>query len=154
MTQLTWTIDVDGATTHAMYDPSPDGDHAAVFVCAHGAGGNMNAHEAALLDPLQVVARNTSATHVSVPALAPGEKKFADDEFGAQSWYFVLSQRLPLREALATADGWGGDDYVAFDRSGTTRIGKLILNHSFMIPGLVSTAVAVVTGLAIGRLFF
>ena len=36
---------------------------------------------------------------------------------------------------------------VNFDRSGTTRIGKYVLNHSFMIPGLVSTVVAVITGL-------
>lgn len=43
---------------------------------------------------------------------------------------------------------------VNFDRSGTTRIGKYILNHSFMIPGLVSTIVAVSTGLIIGKLFF
>src|SRR5439155_24844629 len=43
---------------------------------------------------------------------------------------------------------------VNFDRSGTTRIGKYILNHSFMIPGLVSTIVAVGTGLLIGKLFF
>jgi anaerobic C4-dicarboxylate transporter DcuA len=43
---------------------------------------------------------------------------------------------------------------VNFDRSGTTRIGKYVLNHSFMIPGLISTAVAVGTGLVIGKLFF
>lgn len=43
---------------------------------------------------------------------------------------------------------------VNFDRSGTTRIGKYVLNHSFMIPGLVSTTVAVVTGLLIAKLFF
>lgn len=43
---------------------------------------------------------------------------------------------------------------VNFDRSGTTRIGKYVLNHSFMIPGLVSTAVAITTGLAIAKLFF
>ncbi len=36
-----------------------------------------------------------------------------------------------------------------FDLSGTTRIGKYVLNHSFMIPGLVATVVAVATGLAI-----
>lgn len=40
---------------------------------------------------------------------------------------------------------------VNFDRSGTTRIGKYVLNHSFMLPGLVSTAVAVTTGLLIAR---
>jgi len=43
---------------------------------------------------------------------------------------------------------------VNFDRSGTTRIGKYILNHSFMIPGLVSTIVAVGTGLVISKVFF
>jgi anaerobic C4-dicarboxylate transporter DcuA len=43
---------------------------------------------------------------------------------------------------------------INFDRSGTTRIGKYVLNHSFMLPGLVSTAVAVGTGLAIAKLFF
>jgi anaerobic C4-dicarboxylate transporter DcuA len=43
---------------------------------------------------------------------------------------------------------------VNFDRSGTTRIGKYVLNHSFMIPGLVSTIVAVVSGLTIAKLFF
>src|SRR5206468_11030224 len=43
---------------------------------------------------------------------------------------------------------------VNFDRSGTTRIGRFILNHSFMIPGLVSTIVAIAMGLIIGKLFF
>ena len=43
---------------------------------------------------------------------------------------------------------------VNFDRSGTTRIGRYVLNHSFMLPGLVATVVAVTTGLAIAKLFF
>ncbi|MFN8006929.1 MAG: anaerobic C4-dicarboxylate transporter [Terriglobia bacterium] len=33
---------------------------------------------------------------------------------------------------------------VSFDQSGTTRIGKYLLNHSFMLPGLVTTATATV----------
>lgn len=36
---------------------------------------------------------------------------------------------------------------INFDRTGTTRIGKYILNHSFMMPGMVATVVAVATGL-------
>ncbi|MFJ7735638.1 anaerobic C4-dicarboxylate transporter family protein [Lysinibacillus sp. NPDC097287] len=36
---------------------------------------------------------------------------------------------------------------INFDRTGTTRIGKYILNHSFMLPGLVSTISAVVIGI-------
>ena len=43
---------------------------------------------------------------------------------------------------------------VNFDRSGTTRIGKYVLNHSFMLPGLISTVTAVTTGLIISKLFF
>ena len=35
---------------------------------------------------------------------------------------------------------------VNFDRSGTTVIGKYLLNHSFMMPGLVSVIVATVVG--------
>jgi anaerobic C4-dicarboxylate transporter DcuA len=40
---------------------------------------------------------------------------------------------------------------INFDLSGTTRIGKYVLNHSFMIPGLVSTAVAVTVGLLLAQ---
>lgn len=38
---------------------------------------------------------------------------------------------------------------INFDSTGTTHIGKYILNHSFMMPGLVSTAVAIGVGLLI-----
>lgn len=36
---------------------------------------------------------------------------------------------------------------INFDRTGTTRIGKYILNHSFMMPGLIATGVSVGLGL-------
>lgn len=35
---------------------------------------------------------------------------------------------------------------VNFDRSGTTVIGKNLLNHSFMLPGMTSVAVSTVAG--------
>jgi len=38
---------------------------------------------------------------------------------------------------------------IQFDRTGTTRIGKYVLNHSFMLPGLVTTAAAVGAGLVL-----
>ena len=41
MTAAHWTIAVGNETTSAIHDPAPDGDHSVVFVCAHGAGGNM-----------------------------------------------------------------------------------------------------------------
>lgn len=42
---------------------------------------------------------------------------------------------------------------INFDRTGTTRIGKYILNHSFMMPGLVATTVAILTGLLLIQLY-
>ncbi len=43
---------------------------------------------------------------------------------------------------------------INFDLAGTTKIGKYVLNHSFMIPGLVSTSVAVFVGLMIAKVIF
>ncbi len=42
---------------------------------------------------------------------------------------------------------------MQFDRSRTTRIGKYLLNHSFMLPGLICTVGAVGIGLLIGSFF-
>lgn len=36
---------------------------------------------------------------------------------------------------------------IQFDRTGTTRIGKYVLNHSFMLPGIVTTLASVIAGL-------
>lgn len=42
---------------------------------------------------------------------------------------------------------------ISFDRTGTTRIGKYLLNHSFMIPGLIGVGCATVVGYTISVLF-
>ncbi|MGL4993709.1 MAG: anaerobic C4-dicarboxylate transporter family protein [Bacteroidales bacterium] len=42
---------------------------------------------------------------------------------------------------------------INFDRTGTTRIGKYVLNHSFMMPGMVATISAVATGLLLIQLY-
>ena len=42
---------------------------------------------------------------------------------------------------------------INFDRTGTTKIGKYILNHSFMMPGLVATIVAIGVGLLMMQVF-
>ena len=39
---MSWQIQVRESSTTAVYDPAPNGDHSTVFVCAHGAGGNMS----------------------------------------------------------------------------------------------------------------
>ena len=96
-------------------------------VATSGGNGAVNAlfrhpptHESALLDPLRVLAGGTAATKVDVPALHAGEKEFDSGELGVLTWYLMLAQRLPLPQALAAADGWGGDAYVGFQHDGTT----------------------------------
>ncbi len=42
---------------------------------------------------------------------------------------------------------------INFDRTGTTKIGKYILNHSFMMPGMVATTVAVLAGLLLIQIY-
>jgi anaerobic C4-dicarboxylate transporter DcuA len=41
---------------------------------------------------------------------------------------------------------------VSFDQTGTTKIGKYLLNHSFMLPGLVTIASTVMIALLLSRL--
>jgi len=43
---------------------------------------------------------------------------------------------------------------VNFDRSGTTVIGKYLLNHSFMMPGLISVFVSTVVAYLIANVLF
>ena len=42
---------------------------------------------------------------------------------------------------------------INFDRTGTTRIGKYLFNHSFMIPGLIGVGSATIIGYIIGAFF-
>ena len=42
---------------------------------------------------------------------------------------------------------------INFDRTGTTRIGKWVLNHSFMMPGIVATVVSILVGLLLIQIF-
>ena len=43
---------------------------------------------------------------------------------------------------------------VNFDRSGTTIIGKYLLNHSFMMPGLISVSVSTIVAYILSTLFY
>lgn len=42
---------------------------------------------------------------------------------------------------------------INFDRTGTTGIGKWVLNHSFMMPGMVATVVSLAVGVLLVQLF-
>jgi anaerobic C4-dicarboxylate transporter DcuB len=35
---------------------------------------------------------------------------------------------------------------IQFDRSGTTRIGKYVINHSFIVPGLIGVITSCIAG--------
>lgn len=43
---------------------------------------------------------------------------------------------------------------ISFDRDGTTKIGKYILNHSFMLPGVILITITVTLGFVIANIFF
>ena len=43
---------------------------------------------------------------------------------------------------------------VSFDATGTTRIGKYLLNHSFMLPGMVSIVTSIIIGLVLSKFLF
>ncbi len=60
--------------------------------------------------------------------------------FPAVNGYFFL----PTYATLLAA--------ISFDQTGTTRIGKYVLNHSFMLPGLVATVSSVIIGFLIGKM--
>lgn len=61
--------------------------------------------------------------------------------FGASYGYFILPT-YPSDLAC-----------IGFDRTGTTRIGKYVINHSFIIPGLISVFTSCVVGYALVSLF-
>lgn len=42
---------------------------------------------------------------------------------------------------------------IGFDRSGTTRIGKFVINHSFIVPGLIGVGVGCVVGWLLVKTF-
>jgi anaerobic C4-dicarboxylate transporter DcuA len=60
--------------------------------------------------------------------------------FPAVNGYFFL----PTYATLLAA--------ISFDQTGTTKIGKYVLNHSFMLPGLVATISSVLIGLVMAKI--
>ncbi|HYS80308.1 MAG TPA: anaerobic C4-dicarboxylate transporter family protein, partial [Anaeromyxobacteraceae bacterium] len=43
---------------------------------------------------------------------------------------------------------------INMDRTGTTHIGKYLLNHSFMVPGLIGVSVSTVVAYLLSRVAF
>ncbi len=42
---------------------------------------------------------------------------------------------------------------ISFDRSGTTRIGKYVINHSFIIPGILGVATSATVGFMLAKFY-
>ena len=88
-------------------------------------------HDDVLLDPfLFLTGEGSTRPPVKVPATTTGEEEFDSGQFGALGWYFLLAERMPLRDALAAVRGWDGDAYVAFERDEITCVRMAVRNDS------------------------
>lgn len=70
-------------------------------------------HQIQLLQPWRMGTAWTSPTFAK-PVLQRGQTLADRGEFGAFDLYLVLAQRLPVAQALAAADGWGGDQFMSY----------------------------------------
>jgi hypothetical protein len=68
----------------------------------------------ALLDPLGYLTDGDEGAAVDTPELDDDETEIDSGGFGAFSLYLTLAQRLEPKAAMAAADTWGGDAYVAY----------------------------------------
>lgn len=101
---------------------------------------NTPKHEAALLDAFEVLQDDTGAEAVEVPGLGAGEEKFDAGEFGSLTLFFVLSERIDMKKALAAADGWNGDRYVGFTRDGVSCVKVDVVGDSEESAELLESA--------------
>jgi anaerobic C4-dicarboxylate transporter len=43
---------------------------------------------------------------------------------------------------------------INFDKTGTTKVGKFLINHSFILPGITLTFVSMIVAYFIGNYFY
>jgi anaerobic C4-dicarboxylate transporter DcuB len=90
----------------------------------------------ALLIVSKLVNSQAAAVSAMVPvALSIGVPPGYVVAFAAASYGYYILPTYP--SDLAT---------IQFDRSGTTRIGKYVINHSFILPGLIGVFTSCVVG--------
>jgi len=95
------------------------------------------AYALALLLVSKLVNSQAAAVSAMVPvALSIGVPPGYIVAFAAASYGYYILPTYP--SDLAT---------IQFDRSGTTRIGKYVINHSFILPGLIGVATSCLAGL-------
>ena len=97
------------------------------------------AYALALLIVSKLVNSQAAAVSAMVPvALAIGVPPGYIVAFAAASYGYYILPTYP--SDLAT---------IQFDRSGTTRIGKYVINHSFILPGLIGVGTSCLAGLVL-----
>lgn len=97
------------------------------------------AYALALLVVSKLVNSQAAAVSAMVPvALSIGVPPGYIVAFAAASYGYYILPTYP--SDLAT---------IQFDRSGTTRIGKYVINHSFILPGLIGVGTSCLIGLAL-----
>jgi len=100
------------------------------------------AYALALLVVSKFVNSQAAAISALVPvALAIGVPPGYVVAFGAAAYGYYILPTYP--SDLAT---------IQFDRSGTTHIGKYVINHSFIVPGLIGVFTSCVFGLILATL--
>ncbi|MET0626842.1 MAG: DUF6782 family putative metallopeptidase, partial [Acidimicrobiia bacterium] len=73
--------------------------------------------EEQIIDPV-ALDRGDVPVVVKLPSFVAGETpKGEASDWGAFSWYLLLSSRLPWRQALTAVEGWGGDRYRSYVRA-------------------------------------
>ncbi|MBW3085494.1 Anaerobic C4-dicarboxylate transporter DcuB [Austwickia sp. TVS 96-490-7B] len=106
----------------------------------------VQAHVWTFAIALFLVSKLVNSQAAALTAMAPIGLKIGVDPvtligfFGASYGYFFLPT-YPSDLAC-----------IGFDRTGTTRIGKYILNHSFMIPGFICVITGCLVGTALARI--
>lgn len=75
--------------------------------------------EEGLVDPWTASERQ-AAWPVDEPDVPEGAEEVDSGTFGAPSLLFMLAERISPRTALVATDGWGGDQYVAYEQDGRT----------------------------------
>lgn len=94
---------------------------------------------------LLIVSKLVNSQAAALVAIAPIGLQLGIDPaiivgfYGAAYGYFILPT-YPSDLAC-----------IGFDRTGTTRIGKFVINHSFIIPGFISVITSCVVGTALAQ---
>jgi anaerobic C4-dicarboxylate transporter DcuB len=97
---------------------------------------------------LFVVSKLVNSQAAAIAAIAPLGVQLGVDPL-------VMLAFLPASYGYFVLPTYASDlACIGFDRSGTTRIGKFVINHSFIIPGLIGVSTACLVGLGLVKLMF